>query len=97
MTKPQQLTRRAFVSSATVGSVVLFSRSLRAADYTFKQYHNQTDDSPLHLRLLEMWTGIRKETGGRVETTVFPENNKIPGSDPQALLLSMRLTRPPFG
>ena len=32
-----------------------------------------------------MWTAIRNETGGRVETTVFPENNKIPGSDPQAL------------
>ena len=64
---------------------MLFSRSLSAAQYTFTQYHNQSSDSPLHLRLTQMWTAIRNETGGRVETTVFPENNKIPGSDPQAL------------
>jgi TRAP-type transport system periplasmic protein len=64
---------------------MLFARSLSAAQYTFTQYHNQSSDSPLHLRLVQMWTAIRNETGGRVETTVFPENNKIPGSDPQAL------------
>jgi tripartite ATP-independent transporter DctP family solute receptor len=64
---------------------MVFARSLRAADYTFTQYHNQSSDSPLHLRLVQMWTAIRNETGGRVETTVFPENNKIPGSDPQGL------------
>ncbi len=32
-----------------------------------------------------MWTAVHNETRGRVETKVFPENNKIPGSDPQAL------------
>ena len=85
MTQSRQLTRRAFVSGTTTGSLVVFARSLRAGDYTFAQYHNQTIDSPLHLRLVEMWTAIRNETGGRVETTIFPENNKIPGSDPQAL------------
>ena len=96
MTKPQRpldskgkhtplITRRAFVSGATAGSLVVFARSLRAAGYAFVQYHNQTADSPLHLRLVEMWTAIRNETGGRIDTMVFPENNKIPGSDPQAL------------
>ena len=64
---------------------MVFARSLRAADYTLTQYHNQSNDSPLHLRLLQLWASVRNETGGRVETTVFPENNKIPGSDPQAL------------
>src|SRR5712671_3080090 len=85
MTKPRQLTRRAFVSGAAAGSIVVFSRSLRAADYSFTQYHNQTSDSPLHLRLVEMWTAVGNETGGRIETKVLPENNRIPGSDPQAL------------
>lgn len=79
------LTRRSFIQGATAGSLVVFSRSLRAADYTFTQFHNQTADSPLHLRLAEMWTAIGTQTGGRVETKVVPENNKIPGSDPQAL------------
>ena len=63
----------------------MFSRSIGAADYTFTQYHNQTNDSPLHVRLTEMWAGVRSQTNGRVVTTVLPENNKIPGSDPQAL------------
>ena len=49
------------------------------------QYHNQPAESPLHQRLVEMWAAVRNETGGRVETQVFPENNKIPGSDPAAL------------
>jgi tripartite ATP-independent transporter DctP family solute receptor len=68
-----------------MGSIMVFARSLRAADYTFTQYHNQPADSPLHLRLVEMWTAIRNETRGRIEAMVFPENNKVPGSDPQAL------------
>jgi TRAP-type transport system periplasmic protein len=79
-----QLTRRTFVTATTTGLVV-FTRSLRAADYRFAQYHNQTNDSPLHLRLTEMWAAIAKETGPRIDVKVFPENNKIPGSDPQAL------------
>jgi TRAP-type transport system periplasmic protein len=85
MTQSNNLTRRSFVSGATAGSLMLFARSLRAAEYMFTQYHNQSSDSPLHIRLTQMWTSIRNETGGRVETTVYPENNKILGSDPQAL------------
>src|SRR5262245_26456823 len=84
MMKRRQITRRMFVFGAA-SSLVVFNRSLRAADFNFTQYHNQTSDSPLHLRLVEMWTAIRSQTNGRVVTTVFPENNKVPGSDPQAL------------
>ena len=57
----------------------------RAADFAFIQYHNQPAASSLHQRLDEMWSAIRTETGGRVDTRVFPENNKTPGSDPAAL------------
>jgi tripartite ATP-independent transporter DctP family solute receptor len=69
----------------TVMSASIFVKTLRAADFTFVQYHNQTEDSSLHKRLVEMWAAINKETGGRVETQVFALNNHIPGSDPQAL------------
>lgn len=79
------LTRRAFVAGATLGSVTIFTRSMRAADFAFIQYHNQTPDSSLHQRLSEMWTAINKETRGRVEAQIFPQNNKLPGSDPAAL------------
>jgi tripartite ATP-independent transporter DctP family solute receptor len=82
---PKSLTRRSFVYGATVGSLTVFARSIRAADFNFTQYHNQAPDSPLHRRLVEMWAAIGKETGGRVETRVLPENNKHPGSDPAVL------------
>jgi tripartite ATP-independent transporter DctP family solute receptor len=83
--KDSEWTRRAFLSATTAGSLVVYSRSIRAADYTFTQYHNQAADSPLHRRLVQMWAEIRNETGGRIETLVLPENNKVPGSDPQVL------------
>jgi tripartite ATP-independent transporter DctP family solute receptor len=87
-----RLTRRRFVG-ATLGSFSILARPLprrsaqarSRADYMFTQYHNQPADSSLHTRLVEMWTAIRTETNGRVETQVFPGNNKIAGSDPAAL------------
>src|SRR5688572_10872927 len=80
-----KLTRRSLVAGAALGSVSILVRSVKAADFTFKQFHNQTTASSLHQRIVEMWDAIRKETGGRVEAQVFPENNRIPGSDPAAL------------
>src|SRR5712675_851262 len=79
------LTRRSFVTGTTLGPIAVFARSLQAADYTFVQYHNQPATSSLHRRLVEMWTAIRTETRGRVDTHVFAENNKTPGSDPAVL------------
>jgi tripartite ATP-independent transporter DctP family solute receptor len=81
---PASLTRRRFVGAA-IGSLTVFSRTLRAAEFTFVQYHNQTPASALHTRIVEMWGRIREQTGGRVETQVFPQNNNIAGSDPAAL------------
>lgn len=78
------LTRRAFVGGAAA-SLTVFARSLHAADYTFRQLHNQTTESTLHQRLTAMWETIGRETGGRVEVRVFPNNNNVPGSDPAAL------------
>lgn len=75
--------RRAFLAS--IGGLVVFARSVRAAEFNFAQYHNQVADSPLHRQLVAMWEDIRRQTGGRVETRVYPQNNNIPGSDPQAL------------
>jgi tripartite ATP-independent transporter DctP family solute receptor len=65
--------------------MALFTRSIRAADFKLRQFHNQPADSPLHKRLVEMWTGVKSETGGRVDVTTFADNNQLPGSDPEAL------------
>jgi tripartite ATP-independent transporter DctP family solute receptor len=78
------LTRRSFVTAA-IGTLTVFSRSIRAAEFSFTQYHNQTAASALHMRLVQMWDAIAKESGGRVAATVFPQNNNIQGSDPAAL------------
>jgi len=77
-----KLSRRDFVAGL---GLTVFARSARAAEFTFSQYHNQVAESPLHRQLVAMWEDIRKESGGRVETHVYAQNNNIPGSDPQAL------------
>src|SRR5262249_32823958 len=50
---------------------------------------NQPAASPLHKRLVEMWTAVRDETRGRVDVQVFAENNRTPGSDPAVLRMLM--------
>src|ERR1043165_3253333 len=79
-------TRRSFMTAA-VGALTVFARSLpaQAADFSFTQYHNQTTASSLHLRLVQMWKAIEKDTHGRVTAKVYPQNNNIQGSDPAAL------------
>ena len=81
------LSRRSFLTGATIGSLTILTRAQSAAQFRFSQYHNQIADSPLHRRLIELWDAVRKESGGRVETQIFPENNKNPGSDPAVLKL----------
>ena len=81
------LSRRSFLTGATIGSLTILTRAQSAAEFRFSQYHNQIADSPLHRRLTELWDAVRQESGGRVETRIFPENNKNPGSDPAVLKL----------
>ena len=78
-------TRRAtLVGGAVAGTAVIVSRA-RAADFKFVQYHNQSAGGTLHKNLVAMWNAISDETGGRVEATVHPENNRLAAGDPGAL------------
>lgn len=78
-------TRRALLAgTAAAGSAIIVRPSL-AADYKFAQYHNQAASGTLHKNLTAMWETVRAETNGRVETTVYAENNKLPNGDPDAL------------
>jgi tripartite ATP-independent transporter DctP family solute receptor len=81
------LTRRSLLAGAALGAMTVATRRLRAAEFAFTQFHNQTETSALNRRLVEMWTSIGVETGGRVETRVFAGNNGIAGSDPAALAM----------
>jgi TRAP-type transport system periplasmic protein len=76
------LTRRAIIrGGVALGSLAIVSRAALAADFKFRQFHNQAISSPLHKRLVEMWAAVKTETNGRVDTEVFAENAGIKGSD----------------
>ncbi|HEX9398045.1 MAG TPA: TRAP transporter substrate-binding protein [Burkholderiales bacterium] len=79
------VTRRAFMQGAVALGSALIVRNTHAAEYSFAQYHNQAAGGTLHRNLTAMWEAVRAETGGRVETAVYAENNKLTGGDPQAL------------
>ncbi|MGH6621376.1 MAG: TRAP transporter substrate-binding protein, partial [Alphaproteobacteria bacterium] len=87
MTQRRELSRRSFLTAATIGSVTILTRAQRDPEFRFAQYHNQLADTPLHRRLMDMWAAVRTESGGRIETQVFAHNNENPGSDPAVLKL----------
>ena len=83
---PASWSRRAVLGrSVALLSIGVVVRPAMAADYKFRQFHNQAASSPLHRRLVEMWATIGAETNGRVQAEVFAENAGLPGSDPAAL------------
>jgi len=82
---PRKLTRRSIMAGAAAFAPGIIVRGARAADYTFAQYHNQAALGTLHRNLTAMWQAISEETNGRVAATVYAENNKLPGGDPDAL------------
>ena len=50
-----------------------------------RQFHNQPPDSPLQRWLTALWDAVRTETDGRLDVSVCPQNDGIPGGDPEAL------------
>jgi tripartite ATP-independent transporter DctP family solute receptor len=85
------ITRRKFAQGIMfTGGVMILSRRIPAATFALRQYHNQPTDSPLHKRLVEMWTAIKTQTAGRVQTQIFPENNHFKEGDPDPLGMLVR-------
>ncbi len=79
-------TRRGVLAAGrALGFLAIVVRPTLAAEYKFRQFHNQAISSPLHRRLSELWAVVKAETNGRVECEVFAENAGIEGSDPAAL------------
>jgi len=50
------------------------ARPAKAADFTGKAGTNQPPDHPLSVAMKDLWDNVRKETNGRVDVTVFPNN-----------------------
>ena len=72
-------------ASASLDEAAATRQRSREVEFAFRQYHNQTAASSLHIRLVQMWEAVYKESGGRLVCKVFPQNNNIQGSDPAAL------------
>jgi tripartite ATP-independent transporter DctP family solute receptor len=78
-------TRRSVLAASA--TLPLLARHARAAEFTFAQYHNQTEDTPLHRNLVALWDAVARDTNGRVVMRVYPENNGLAGGDQDALAM----------
>jgi len=68
---------------ATLASIAVIKAPARAAQFAYKYASNLSIDHPLNVRMKECWTAVKRETGGRLDVAMFP-NNQL-GGDTQAL------------
>jgi len=78
-------TRRRFTVSATAAfaTIGVIRRRAKAAQFSYKYASNVDVSHPLNVQMTEMWNAIKKETNGRFEVQIFP-NNQL-GGDTQML------------
>jgi TRAP-type transport system periplasmic protein len=77
------ITRRQILAGAAVGACTVLHFPARAAEFTYKLGHNNANNHPQHLRLVEATKKIAEDSGGRLAVEIFP-NSQL-GSDPQML------------
>jgi TRAP-type transport system periplasmic protein len=81
-----RIKRRELVFGAGAMAVTgCISPQATSSKLTARQFHNQPAQSHQHQFLSDLWAQVAKETDGRLQVTVYPQNNNIPGSDPAAL------------
>jgi tripartite ATP-independent transporter DctP family solute receptor len=81
----QSLTRGRFAAAtaAAFASIAVVRAPAKAAQFNYKMAHNLPVNHPLHVRMVECWTAVRNESGGKLDVQVFPNN--ILGGDTQVL------------
>ena len=80
--------RRTVVATLTAaGALGVVSRVARAQSFKARQYHPQPVTSHLHIYLTKLWDAVRAETDGRLDVTVYAQNNGVPIADPDILKL----------
>ncbi len=72
--------RFAGVCGAAAASAVFIASRARAAQYQFKCGGDLPVDHPTSVNTRQMWAAIERESGGRIHTEFFPDNQL--GSDP---------------
>src|SRR5260370_15379871 len=82
------ISRRSVVATLTAaGAFGVVSRVARAQSFKARQYHPQPVTSHLHIYLTKLWDAVRAETDGRLDVTVYAQNNDVPIADPDILKL----------
>ena len=74
-------------TAAAFASIGIVRSPARAAQFSYKYGHDLALDHPVHLRSLEMWDAVRRETGGRLDVQSF--GNSQLGND-SAMLAQVR-------
>src|ERR1700738_3133603 len=80
----QSMSRGRFVAgtAGAFASIAVVQAPARA-EWTYKYASNVNVDHPLNVRMKECWSSVKKETKGRLDVQMFP-NNQL-GGDTQAL------------
>ncbi len=73
--------RFALGAAASVLAVPAVISSARAATFDYKHAHHLPATNPLHLRYVQLWDAVRRESGGQLNVTVYPANQL--GSSPE--------------
>jgi tripartite ATP-independent transporter DctP family solute receptor len=83
---PMALNRRRLITGvAGVGAFGAFPRVAPAQSFKARQYHPQPAASHLHIYLSRLWDAVRIETGGRLDVTVYAQNNGVSIAEPELL------------
>ncbi len=77
--------RRSVIAGLVGTGALVASRGARAQSFKARQYHPQPAASHLHVYLTKLWDAVRVETGGRLDVTVYAQNNGVPIADPEIL------------
>src|SRR5579872_959028 len=74
-------------SAATLASINVIKAPAKAAEFQYRFATNAPISHPLNTNAVPMWENVRKETGGRVDVTIYP-NNQLGGDT--AMLTQLR-------
>lgn len=74
---PSVPSRARFVTSAaaaTFASIGIVRAPARAAQFDYKMAHGTPVNMAVHVRAAEMWSAVNRETQGRLNVKIFPNN-----------------------
>jgi TRAP-type transport system periplasmic protein len=78
LTTRRTFNKRLLLLGAAVAAPAVYPRPLRAAEFSYKYANNSPASWPMNTRAREAAEKIKQETGGKLEISVFP-NNQLGG------------------